>query len=175
MKKERKYCSVRGCFNLLKWCFLVSESLCFSDIFVFSPEEEETKGWFSPELPFSFATERACRGSFPRHGHSAPGEESRYSARMESRCSARMDAVTGEFQSLSLIPSEQPGQERTENPNSIDICKSTSRSENSNQISVGDVLCASCEELLVQPVVLNCGHGKFCVLYCKINFYLIGV
>lgn len=172
MKKEGKYCWVRGCFNMVKWCFLVGESLCLTDNFVFTTEEEEKKRCFSPELPFSLATEKACRESFPHHCHLAPGEESRYSARIE--------AVTGESQNLSLIPSEEPYQERTENPKNIDIigadiCISTSRNENSNQISVGDVLCASCEELLVQPVVLNCGHGKLCVLYYKINFYLIGV
>lgn len=29
------------------------------------------------------------------------------------------------------------------------------------RISVNDVLCALCKELLYQPVVLNCGHGEF--------------
>ncbi|KAK3013429.1 hypothetical protein RJ639_010241 [Escallonia herrerae] len=28
------------------------------------------------------------------------------------------------------------------------------------QVSVGDVLCASCKQLLFRPVVLNCGHGE---------------
>lgn len=27
------------------------------------------------------------------------------------------------------------------------------------QISVSDVLCSACKELLFRPVVLNCGHG----------------
>lgn len=29
----------------------------------------------------------------------------------------------------------------------------------SNQISKDDLLCSACKELLVRPVVLNCGHG----------------
>ncbi|KAJ0793256.1 putative transcription factor C2H2 family [Helianthus annuus] len=34
----------------------------------------------------------------------------------------------------------------------VDICN--------KQISIDDLLCSVCKELLCQPVVLNCGHGK---------------
>lgn len=30
----------------------------------------------------------------------------------------------------------------------------------SDQITVNDLLCSICKELLCRPVVLNCGHGK---------------
>lgn len=33
---------------------------------------------------------------------------------------------------------------------------------NCKQISVEDVLCAACKQLLFRPVVLNCGHGIVC-------------
>lgn len=33
------------------------------------------------------------------------------------------------------------------------------------RISVADVLCAACEQLLFRPVVLNCGHGMNAQVY----------
>ncbi|KAL8055391.1 hypothetical protein ABFS82_04G052200 [Erythranthe guttata] len=38
----------------------------------------------------------------------------------------------------------------------------TSEDRNSNEVSVDDVLCASCNRMLFRPIVLNCGHA-FCV------------
>lgn len=29
------------------------------------------------------------------------------------------------------------------------------------QISIGDVLCVACKQLLLRPTVLHCGHGEF--------------
>lgn len=40
---------------------------------------------------------------------------------------------------------------------------SQQQSGSSTQISVADVLCAACKELLFRPVVLNCGHGNLCI------------
>lgn len=31
--------------------------------------------------------------------------------------------------------------------------------DNCKQISIVDVLCTTCKQLLIHPVVLNCGHG----------------
>lgn len=40
---------------------------------------------------------------------------------------------------------------------------SQQQSGSSKQISVADVLCAACKELLFRPVALNCGHGNLCI------------
>ena len=37
------------------------------------------------------------------------------------------------------------------------------QSGSSQQISVADVLCAACKDLVFRPVVVNCGHGNLCI------------
>lgn len=47
--------------------------------------------------------------------------------------------------------------------------------QNQEKISVADVLCRVCTQLLFRPVVLNCGHGIYDLLssLCGLAFYVI--
>lgn len=44
------------------------------------------------------------------------------------------------------------------------------KTPNQEKISVADVLCRACNQLLFRPVVLNCGHGIFIVWACIILY-----
>lgn len=44
--------------------------------------------------------------------------------------------------------------------------------ENNKQISKDDLLCLACKELLVRPVVLNCGHGIITFLIYLLLLFL---
>jgi hypothetical protein len=71
---------------------------------------------------------------------------------------------------------EQPSDIKSEdsmsiNPSSTIESKSKhgSSAENCKQITVADVLCAACKQLLFRPVALNCGHGMLSL----IGFFLV--
>ena len=47
------------------------------------------------------------------------------------------------------------------------------KTQNQEKISVADVLCQACTQLLFRPVVMNCGHGiySFFSSLCELAFY----
>lgn len=72
------------------------------------------------------------------------------------------------------IPSsQQPADAKVINVHENDLPENNKVSK---QISKDDLLCLSCEKLLVRPVVLNCGHGiilHLCFFDKYFNFRLL--
>lgn len=118
-------------------------------------EEEKERGIFSPQL-----NTQAC----------VPwGDPASFSTMdFESNSSSDPSSTrTGEpYTNLELLLSDSHFQDcgactqiEISDGNSDVIRNVAFEEKNCKQVSVADVLCSACKQLLFQPVVLNCGHG----------------
>ncbi|XP_062078720.1 E3 ubiquitin-protein ligase PRT1 isoform X2 [Humulus lupulus] len=145
-------------------------------------EEEKKNGYFSPQLDGN-----ACNTSTEQDLHcienSACEESCPNIKQLDSRYQVRHDGdfkqFTGPVQDEScgdkkqlvsrfqvpdkclIIPEKDPDENRkmagTGTGNEMNIPKEQ-HNGNFKQVTVEDVLCATCKQLLFRPMVLNCGH-----------------
>ncbi|XP_010513757.1 PREDICTED: E3 ubiquitin-protein ligase PRT1-like [Camelina sativa] len=114
-------------------------------------KEEQEQDCFSPQIDVVFDKENAkdesgCSGDSLNVSDKQKVEE----------CSNAMKLCISS--SNPCIPSNQePTDARSHNAHENDLLNNASK-----QISKDDLLCSACKELLVRPVVLNCGH-----VYCE--------
>ncbi|CAB4261486.1 unnamed protein product [Prunus armeniaca] len=138
-------------------------------------EEEKEFGYFSPQF------DNPISGSHPT-------EESNILDNVQSKNSESCSSGVGGSPSLvnspeTTLDDEANSKRPTTSLKNVEAtgkaaikedCLHDSGPENGthNKVSVSDLLCAACKNLLFQPVVLNCGH-----VYCKscINIPVDGV
>ncbi|KAM5563121.1 hypothetical protein ABKV19_018017 [Rosa sericea] len=120
-------------------------------------EQEEETGYFSPQLDVQAWSSQANQDSNIL-GDSVSKE---LSANMEKTVFNSYNQNNGIAVSRPTDGGDYEGMENvTEQVKNPLLCQQQSGSP--KQISVADVLCAACKELLFRPVVLNCGH-----VYCE--------
>ncbi|KAM5552728.1 hypothetical protein ABKV19_025100 [Rosa sericea] len=133
-------------------------------------EEEKEAGFFSPEVQNPLAGPQPTESNIPGNvAHSPPCPKSKNSESCSSGVGESPSLVNSpemldhEANSSSVSISSK-NVERTENAAIQEHCLHGNDLENGThkEISVSDLLCAACKNLLYQPVVLNCGH-----VYCK--------
>ncbi|KAL6217716.1 hypothetical protein ACLB2K_010933 [Fragaria x ananassa] len=120
-------------------------------------EEEAETGVFSPQLDVQAWSSQANQESNVL-GYSISKE---LTANMETTGSVSYDQNDGTAVSRPTDGGDYEGKENVTDhvKNSL---LSHQQSGSSKQISVADVLCAACKDLVFRPVVLNCGH-----VYCE--------
>ncbi|XP_004290215.1 PREDICTED: E3 ubiquitin-protein ligase PRT1-like [Fragaria vesca subsp. vesca] len=120
-------------------------------------EEEAETGVFSPQLDVQAWSSQANQESNVL-GYSISKE---LTANMETTGSVSYDQNDGTAVSRPADGGDYEGKENVTDhvKNSL---LSHQQSGSSKQISVADVLCAACKDLVFRPVVLNCGH-----VYCE--------
>lgn len=77
---------------------------------------------------------------------------------MEERSSAAkfLSSSSSGCDSPYILSNQEPTDAKTLNVHENELPKNNKVSK---RISKDDLLCSACKELLVRPVVLNCGHG----------------
>ncbi|XP_040365676.1 E3 ubiquitin-protein ligase PRT1 isoform X2 [Rosa chinensis] len=118
-------------------------------------EEEKKTGYFSPQLDVQAWSSQANQDS------NIPGDS------VSKELSASMqETVFDSYNLNNAIAVSRPadGGDYEGMENVTEQVKypllSQQQSGSPKQISVADVLCAACKQLLFRPVVLNCGHGE---------------
>ena len=127
-------------------------------------EEEKEIGHSSPQI------DDANAGSLPakrglRHGGKSTFEE--------SYAKSGQPEPVSQVKTCTATPEECPN---TDDQATTDNNMNSSQNQLSgfcDQITVEDVLCAGCNELLFWPVVLNCGHGKTALILATFFFFLL--
>ncbi|XP_050363378.1 E3 ubiquitin-protein ligase PRT1 [Argentina anserina] len=113
-------------------------------------EQEEKTGYFSPQLDVQAWSSQA---NLDLRGDSVSKE---LNANMEETVSDSCYQKNGMVISRADACGDDEGMENAT------VKNSDQQSGSSKHISVADVPCAACKELLFRPVVLNCGH-----VYCE--------
>ncbi|KAJ0784078.1 hypothetical protein HanLR1_Chr01g0028141 [Helianthus annuus] len=102
-------------------------------------EAEKTNGTSSPQFENYLAAS---------HGSEQMASQCRTTVQGKD-CSSRESSEPVRFENNSTTATTGI---HTNSSDHVDRCN--------KQISMNDLLCAVCKELLCRPVVLNCGHGK---------------
>lgn len=118
-------------------------------------EEEKEIDIFSPQFDDHLATERM--GSYTEHISSERSNMQVVVDTLDCDTSCHDDTTTVPESSHPRYPEGSCNVtiEETILPDDYQanaICE---------QVSINDVLCVACKQLLVRPSVLNCGHGEF--------------
>lgn len=108
--------------------------------------EEKKSRYFSPQLDAHLWTPV---GSKSLDADSSCKSEAEASSDIEQTIGKDTDNHTLNAHELNVVVDEADG------------AQGNKSNENEKPISVPDVLCMSCKQLLVRPIVLNCGDGKF--------------
>lgn len=140
--------------------------------YFFVSEEEKRSGRFSPQLDNYFRPESSeglnIDNHLPPHSTTCSCNSmgcfgSCYVVEGEpSATRVSESAVVFHKEAKMSIPEEPnfEGAEKVAPQQNSMLGGILNRQKNSQQLLITDFQCAACNELLYQPVVLNCGHGK---------------
>lgn len=130
----------------------------FQIVFLLIAEEENRVSCFSPQLDDN-ANGAVARQELHHLSNSACEE---YTANLE-----QLDPVSQIQDSCTRTPEEAPDENYKVTGTVTDNKTDSPRNQDSGNcelVTVGDVLCVECKQLVFRPVVLNCGHGNDCNL-----------
>lgn len=147
-------------FHVLKLCILLSW---------FAPDEEKKAGYFSPEFN-SHACELHADGEFNYLRN--PAHSSAMCFRSSSYLNSHATSKDNLCKTAGQVESHDNDTIHTKQNSDRDLSqiKPVARQEK-EQVSVADLLCAACKQLLFRPVILNCGHG----MLLKFLFFSISI
>ncbi|KAL5057532.1 hypothetical protein RYX36_029136 [Vicia faba] len=118
-------------------------------------EEERKSGFYSPQFDPDTCESQA------KFGHSCSPSSSSMINPVPNSCVVETFECTKQPESIAHEAepeiTETPAEEKTVPHDKLDI---------QHKISVADVMCTMCKQLLFRPVVLNCGH-----VYCETCVY----
>lgn len=114
-------------------------------------EEEKRTGYFSPQLGAHLC------------GSHTNEELNHMGTPTESSSLDTCSTSKGERGNMDQSELDTSGKTGNISVEKQDLC-ADNHNQTMKKVSVNDVLCAACKQLLFRPVVLNCGHGM-CLLY----------
>ncbi|KAK6259782.1 hypothetical protein SCA6_014256 [Theobroma cacao] len=120
-------------------------------------DEEKKAGYFSPEFN-SHACELHADGEFNYLRN--PAHSSAMCFRSSSYLNSHATSKDNLCKTAGQVESHDNDTIHTKQNSDRDLSqiKPVARQEK-EQVSVADLLCAACKQLLFRPVILNCGHG----------------
>jgi hypothetical protein len=142
-------------------------------------EEEKKSGFYSPQFDPDTCESQA------KFGHScSPSSSSMINSvstfcnvgNFESTEQPRSTAHEGEPEFTGTPVEEKASPQGEPEITRTPVEEKASPQDNldmQHKLSVADVMCTMCKQLLFHPVVLNCGHGNQCILSLLSNFKYI--
>lgn len=128
------------------------------------PEEEKEMGYFSPQINGSAYVSQSgeTRIKLSDAEPSLNSSSVRAGECLEKIYPVQSGSVNQDFGLANLLDGRKDitatSVINAEDRNSNQIHESGTH----EQVSVDDVLCGSCKQMLFRPIILNCGHGMIC-------------
>lgn len=129
-------------------------------------EEEKETGIFSPQFNAQACNHRGDLTSLSTMDFKSKSPSDSLSTRKgESYANLELLNSDSQVQDDGVCTLIEIGNGNSEVNGNVSLKENTSK-----QVSVSDMLCLACKQLLFRPVVLNCGHGielqSLCPIYC---------